>query len=81
MLGLIEDEFDDLESLRALKIIASRFHTLRKIFLCCLMALDAHGGKPDFMRWRTALDAIHDVSVVTETSSRQLSQILGEEES
>jgi len=80
MLGNSEAEFEDSESLRVLKIIAARFHTLRKIFLCCLMALDAHGGKPDFARWRTALDEIHTVSVVTEDVGRRLGQILNEEE-
>jgi hypothetical protein len=59
MLGYSETEFEDVESLRALKILAARFHTTRKVFLCCLMALDAHGGKPDFLRWSTAIDELH----------------------
>ena len=81
MLGIPDSEFDDAESLRVLKIIAARFHTLRKIFLCCLMALDAHGGKPDFLRWRTAADEIHGVGVITGEAEGRLRQILSEEES
>lgn len=80
MSGISDEEFEDADSLRVLKILAARFHTLRKIFLCCLMALDADGGKPDFARWRMALDEIHAVGVVTGEAGRRLSQILGEEE-
>ena len=81
MAGYSETEFDDIESLRVLKILAARLHTARKIFLCCLMALDAHGGKPDFLRWSTAVDEIHGVSVVTEEAEHRLREILTEEES
>ena len=80
MSGISEDEFQDVESLRVLKIIAARFHTLRKIYLCCLMALDAHGGTPDYTRWRTALDEIHALGIVTRDAGRRLGQILDEEE-
>jgi hypothetical protein len=60
-----KDEFEDYESLRVLKILISRFVTLRKLFLCCLLALEADGGKEDFTRWRTALELItgHDPSL------------------
>lgn len=81
MLGYSEAEFDDAESVRVLKVLAARFYTTRKIFLCCLMALDANGGKPDFVRWSTAVDEIHGVSVVTGDAEQQLHRILSEEES
>ncbi|KAH6709658.1 Mysoin-binding motif of peroxisomes-domain-containing protein [Leptodontidium sp. MPI-SDFR-AT-0119] len=80
MLGYSETEFDDAESVRVLKILAARFYTTRKIFLCCLMALDAHGGKPDFARWSTAVDEIHGVGVVTGDAEQRLHRILSEEE-
>jgi len=79
--GYSETEFDDMESVRVLKILAARFHTARKIFLCCLMALDAHGGKPDFLRWNTAVDEIHAVGTVTNEAQERLREILTEEES
>lgn len=79
--GYSETEFDDMESVRVLKILAVRFHTARKIFLCCLMALDAHGGKPDFLRWNTAVDEIHAVGTVTNEAQERLREILTEEES
>ncbi|KAH8815133.1 Mysoin-binding motif of peroxisomes-domain-containing protein [Xylogone sp. PMI_703] len=81
LLGYSEAEFEDVDSLRALKILAARFHTIRKIFLCCLLALDAHGGKPDFLRWGTALDEIHAVSAVTAEAEERMRRILTEEES
>jgi Mysoin-binding motif of peroxisomes len=79
--GYAETEFEDNESLRVLKILVARLHVLRKIFLCCLLALEADGGKPDFLRWSTAVDEIHDVTSVTDESEQRLRKILSEEES
>jgi hypothetical protein len=79
-LGCEESEFDDKESLRVLKILAARLHTIRKVFLCCLLALDADGGKPDFARWSTAVDEIHAVGLVTGVAEERLRRILSEEE-
>lgn len=81
MTGYSETEFEDLESVRVLKILTSRFYISRKIFLCCLMALDAHGGKPDFLRWGAAIDEIHGLAVVTGGAEDRLCRILSEEES
>lgn len=81
MLGYSDTEFDDIESVRVLKILAARFHTARKIFLCCLMALDAHGGKPDFLRWSSAVDEIRGARAVTDEAEVRLREILTEEES
>jgi hypothetical protein len=81
MSGYSETEFDDKESVRVLKILAARLHTSRKIFLCCLMALNANGGKPDFLRWNTAVGEIHGVSVITDDAEHRLREILTEEES
>jgi hypothetical protein len=81
MLGYSDTEFDDVESVRVLKILAARFHTSRKLFLCCLMALDAHGGKPDFLRWSSAVDEIRGLTTVTNEAEVRLRDILTEEES
>ncbi|TVY59167.1 hypothetical protein LCER1_G000175 [Lachnellula cervina] len=80
MLGYSESEFEDLESVRVLKILASRFFMSRKIILCCLMALDANGGKADFLRWSTAIDEIHGVTIATGEAEERLHRILSEEE-
>ncbi|KUJ24081.1 uncharacterized protein LY89DRAFT_679325 [Mollisia scopiformis] len=81
MAGFSENEIEDAESLRVLKILAARFDITRKIFLCCLMALDADGGKPDFVRWTTAVDEIQGLAAVTSEAEDRLLRILGEEES
>jgi len=80
-LGYHETEFDDFESLRVLKILAARFHTIRKVFLCCLLALEADGGKPDFLRWSTAVDEIQAAASIVYGAGEKLRRILAEEES
>lgn len=74
-------EAEEAESVRGLKLTAARFYTTRKVFLCCLMALDAHGGKPDFARWSTAVDEVRGVAVVTSNAEERLQSILSEAES
>jgi hypothetical protein len=81
MLAYSEAEFEDPDSLRVLKILAARFHTTRKIFLCCLMALDANGGRADFPRWRTAVDEIQELTILTSEADERLRRTLSEEES
>lgn len=78
--GYPNTEFEDAESVRVLKILAARFDITRKIFLCCLMALEADGGKPDFIRWTTAVDEIHTLTIVTGEAEERLHRILTEEE-
>lgn len=79
--GFSDDEFDDPESLRALKIVASRFHTVRKVFLCALLALDASGENQDLLRWTTAVEALRSLNATTSTAHVKLRDILSEEES
>lgn len=81
MLGYTETEFEDNESVRVLKILAARFYMSRKILLCCLMALDAQGGKPDLARWNLASDEICAVTAITIEAEDRLHRILSEEES
>jgi hypothetical protein len=80
-LGYSDSEFEDPESVRVLKILASRFFMSRKIVLCCLLALDANGGKPDFLRWSTAVDEIQGITSSTSEVEGRLHRILSEEES
>jgi hypothetical protein len=66
--------------LRVLKILVARLHIIRKVFLCCLLALEADGGKPDFLRWSSAVDEINALASVTGEAEERLRRILGEEE-
>lgn len=75
-----KDEFEDYESLRVLKILISRFVTLRKLVLCCLLALEADGGKEDFTRWRTALDEIKGLSDAAYVADGRVRSVFEQEE-
>lgn len=79
--GFDPEEFDDLESLRTLKIIASRFHVVRKLFLCSLLALEASGETQDLMRWTTAVEALRTLNNSTKSAYTKLQDILSAEES
>ena len=80
LLGYSDKEFEDIESLRVLKILTSRFVTLRKMLLCCLLALGADGGKDDFTRWRTALEETKKLSEVTAEGEELMRSVLEQEE-
>jgi hypothetical protein len=79
--GFSETSFEDPESLRALKIAGARFHTLRKIFLCALLALEAPGDNTDFMRWSTVAEGLRALNEVTSACYNRLRNVLSEEES
>ncbi|KAL2263408.1 hypothetical protein VTK26DRAFT_6950 [Humicola hyalothermophila] len=81
MQGFSEKEFDDPESLRSLKIAASRFHTIRKLLLCTLLAFEPTGDNTDFLRWSTAAEGLKTLNTVTTQSFDRLSRILTEGES
>jgi len=78
--GFREADFEDVESLRTLKIVAARFHTIRKMFLCSLLALEASGEKSDFLRWTTAVEGLRELNEATKHGYERLSAILREEE-
>ncbi|KAL6403157.1 hypothetical protein AUP68_12493 [Ilyonectria robusta] len=78
--GFDIDEFEDVESLRTLKILAARFYTLRKMFLCALLALDASGDANDLLRWTTAVESLRSVNATTNSTYDRLQTILSEEE-
>lgn len=78
--GYTENEFEDMESLRTLKIVASRFHILRKMFLCALLSMEAKGDESDFLRWSTVVESLRMLNEGTAESYERLKSILGEEE-
>jgi hypothetical protein len=81
MRGFSEKEFDDPESVRSLKIAASRFYIIRKLLLCSLLAFKAAGDNTDFLRWSTAVEGLKTLNEVTAHGFERLSQILSEGES
>ncbi|KAF2739118.1 hypothetical protein EJ04DRAFT_353590 [Polyplosphaeria fusca] len=78
--GYSESEFEDAETLKALRTLQYRLSTLRRVFLCSLLALEADGGKPDFARWSIAVDSMLGLAAPTGEWSEKLTRILGEEE-
>ena len=71
---------DDAESLRALKIATSRLHTVRKVFLCSLLALDASGESNDLLPWTAAVEALRSLNKSTKDAYVRLRDILSQEE-
>ncbi|KAK3395949.1 Mysoin-binding motif of peroxisomes-domain-containing protein [Sordaria brevicollis] len=82
MQGFPEDAMtEEGESLRVLKIAAARFHTIRKLLLCALLAFEATGDNSDFVRWSTAAQCLNQLSTLTGDCYERLRMILSDEES
>ncbi|KAF1349309.1 hypothetical protein EJ07DRAFT_140674 [Lizonia empirigonia] len=79
-LGHTESEFEDGESLKALRTWQYRLSTLRRVYLCSLLALQADGGKADFSRWATVVDSMVAVAALTGEWSERFNNVLAEEE-
>ncbi|KAF8469619.1 Mysoin-binding motif of peroxisomes-domain-containing protein [Kalaharituber pfeilii] len=78
--GIKENEFEDMEGLKALKTFLHRLHTARKIFLCCLLALDANGGHSDFATWRTVVAQLKILGSLMGEVGKKLQRHFEEEE-
>lgn len=77
--GYSDKEFEDMESLQTLKIVASRFHVMRKMFLCALMSTEAQGDETDFLRWTTVVESLRMLNETTTESYERTKSILSEE--
>jgi hypothetical protein len=78
--GYSESEFEDAETLKALRTLQYRLSTLRRVYLCCLLALEADGGKPDFLRWSIVADSMLVLAAPTGEWSEKFNKVLAEEE-
>jgi len=79
-LGYSEEEFEDAETLKALRILQYRLAILRRVYLCSFLALEADGGKIDFSRWSTAVDSMQAVARLAGEWGEKFNNILAEEE-
>jgi hypothetical protein len=78
--GIVIEEADDMESLKVLKTLLHRLHTIRRVFLCCLLALDAKGGSQDFANWKVAVDHLRIIGNQMGDMSNELRRVMEEEE-
>ncbi|KAF1969200.1 hypothetical protein BU23DRAFT_557880 [Bimuria novae-zelandiae CBS 107.79] len=78
--GYKETEFEDCETLKALRVLHYRLATLRRVYLCSLLALEADGGKPDFTRWITVVDSMVILATTAGDWTEKFNRIVQEEE-
>lgn len=78
--GYTESEFEDAETLKALRTLQYRLSTLRRVYLCSLLALEADGGKPDFPRWSTVVESMLGLARPVGQWSEKFNRVLAEEE-
>jgi Mysoin-binding motif of peroxisomes len=79
-IGYSDSEFEDMEGLKALKTLSYRLHILRRVLLCCLLALDADGCQEDFARWSIAQEETETLSEALGDSLEKLRSFIDEEE-
>jgi len=78
--GYCASEFEDVHALKALRTLQYRLSTLRRVYLCSLLALEADGGQPDFMRWSVVVQSMLSVARPIGQWSEKFNHILAEEE-
>lgn len=74
------EDLGDLQSLRALKTLLHRLHTIRRVFLCSLLAIDADGGYADYTRWGLAVEQLRSLGNLIAELAGELRKMLAEEE-
>ncbi|KAF2675214.1 hypothetical protein BT63DRAFT_436159 [Microthyrium microscopicum] len=78
--GALISEIDDQESLSALRAMQWRFNTLRKVFLCHLLALPATGCGADIVPWQNAEAGMESIASTTGEWAEKINEVLGEDE-
>ena len=73
-------DLEEFDSLKTLKTMLQKLHTLRKLFLCSLLALESDGGKSDFSRWAIATKTMSYLSDETAKMATCIDNVLREEE-
>ena len=73
-------EMEEVDTLKALRYQLQNLHIVRKLFLCSLLALDADGGKSDFVRWASATETMARVSVESMKMTLEVEDVLRDQE-
>ncbi|RKF80006.1 putative proliferating cell nuclear antigen [Golovinomyces cichoracearum] len=71
-----ESDSEELESIRALKLLAVRYNIARKMFFCCLMALNTNGSKNESFLWNIKMEEIQQISSTTAKIAESLAKSL-----
>lgn len=78
--GYSESEFEDHETLKALRVLQYRLSTLRRVYLCSLLSLEADGGKPDFAKWSAVVDSMMILAAAAGDWTEKFNRIVQEED-
>ena len=73
-------DIEDAGTLQDLKLGLQKLHTLRKLALCTLLALDADGSKSDFRRLSVAVEMMCNCTSLTARMISNIDEVMGEEE-
>ena len=69
-------ESDGMDVLKSLKASLVRMYIIRKLLLCCLLAVPSFGGGQDFVPWQQAVGAIENVSSLMGDEAQKLQEAL-----
>ena len=78
--GFEEQEYEDMQSLKVLKALLHRLHTIRRVFLCSLMAIEADGRYADIAKWGLVVDQLKSVGNLIAQLAGDLKKVATEEE-
>ena len=73
-------ELKAADSLHDLKGCIHKFHIVRKLVLCTLLALDADGGEADLVRWPKAVETMQGLTRLTMKMTADLDELLCKEQ-
>ena len=73
-------DLEAADSLNDLKGDIHKFHIARKLVLCTLLAIDADGGKVDFIRWPKAIETMQGLTRLTFKVAAHVDELLCKEQ-
>lgn len=79
-LGYSEHEFEDMDTLKVLRILSFRLTILRRVILCSLMTIPADRATFDFDKWRSVTEVMHTLASVTGEASEKINGVLTKED-
>lgn len=80
MAPLPHDAEDDPGTLKYLKALHSRLSTLRRLFLCSLLAVPATGTQVDAVRWRVCVQEMEILRTVLAEQGDKIAQHLRDDD-